>query len=76
MDGRGEVGEALERVHPESLAGLRARIGDQRKVVVVACSALTPLYRDVLRGKGVDEDQLETFFLYRECSLLSTAVSS
>lgn len=70
-NGRGEVGGALERGHPESLPGIHKRTKSSRKMAVVACSALTPLYRDILRGKGVDEEELETFFLYRGCSCLS-----
>lgn len=85
-----ELHAALQRIHPESLAArLEKRTGSdgqgkrprQREAIVVACSALTVQYRNLLRGEEARfrlpdgreitsekklEPHIETFFVYRE----------
>lgn len=82
-----ELHAALQRINPESLAArLERRSGEkgqkrQREAVVVACSALTVQYRNLLRGEEARfqlpdgreivtekklEPHIETFFVYCE----------
>lgn len=92
-----ELHAALQRINPESLAArLELRSGDegqrrQREAIVVACSALTVQYRNLLRGEEARfslpdgreivtekklEPHIETFFVYRESRPASSGSGS
>ncbi|KAM0756295.1 carbohydrate kinase [Meredithblackwellia eburnea MCA 4105] len=69
VDVNDQVAQAVQSVHPASIAPIKdvARPDSKRRIVVIGCSALKVIYRDLLRGKdepGGGEKTLETFFVY------------